>query len=135
MVGLVVFTHGSLARALLDTVSKVYGPLDASLALETGPGDSPDGLRRKLSQAMDQVDSGDGVLVLVDLVGGTPWNIAASFMGRRRMDVLAGVNLPILLKCTMERQCRDPVALAKRLLDYGQNHLERASQKLCITGR
>ncbi|NOZ85444.1 MAG: PTS sugar transporter subunit IIA [Deltaproteobacteria bacterium] len=130
MIGLVVFTHGSLASSLLDTVAEVGGPLDAAVALEVSSGDDPATLAGKLARAMDIVDSGDGVLVFVDLLGGTPWNTSISFMNSRNMDVLAGLNLPILIKCVLERKAKDPHKLARLLLEYGRDHLVQASELL-----
>ena len=130
MVGLVVAMHGHLASALLETAGQVYGPIHAAEAIDVLPSEAPDALAGRLKAAIDRVESGQGVLILVDLLGGTPWNRAVGLMRQRKVEVLAGANLPMLIKFAGVRAGGDLLALARDLAGYGREHMEIASDKL-----
>jgi len=104
MVGLVVATHGRLADELVATAEQIVGklPLVATCSIE--PGAAPEEIREKMREAIDSVETGDGVIVMADLFGGTPCKESLMLFPMRRIEVLAGVNLPMLLKASSLRQ-------------------------------
>ena len=130
MVGLVVAAHGNLAEELLRTAEGVVGKLEQSLALSIHAGSSMDAARASLGEAIQAVDDGDGVLVLTDMFGGTPANLALTYLDGN-IEVLTGVNLPMLLKlstCRGEKLGLE--ATAQLLTAYGQKNITRASELL-----
>ncbi|MCA9544914.1 MAG: PTS sugar transporter subunit IIA [Myxococcales bacterium] len=103
MIGVVLCTHRSLAEALLDTAKMIVGDFPAAEAVAVQPGEGPVDILRKLKAAIEAVDAGDGALVLVDMFGGTPSNLALSLLSER-VEVVTGVNLPMLLKLFTHRE-------------------------------
>lgn len=103
MIGLVICTHSSLAEALLTSAEMIVGPIPQSTAIGVHPGDSPEDIHSRLVTALDDVNEGDGVIVLCDMFGGTPSNISLTFLGPQT-DVVTGVNLPMVLKFFTTRQ-------------------------------
>jgi PTS system mannose-specific IIA component len=130
MVGLVVATHGKLAEELIRTAEAITGPLERSRAVSIAASSSMDAARAELEEAIRVVDDGDGVLVLTDMFGGTPANLALTFLDGH-IEVLTGVNLPMLLKVA---SCRaDQMGLqttAQFLASYGQKNITLASELL-----
>src|SRR4051812_13682547 len=100
MVGLVVATHGRLADELVLTAEQIVGKLPAVATVSIEPGTALEDLRAKIKNAVRAVDSGEGVIVLADLFGGTPCKESLMMCQRGNLEVLAGVNLPMLLKAT-----------------------------------
>lgn len=98
MIGLVVVTHGRLAEEFISAAEHVVGPLKAVASICIGPDDDMDERRREIIAAAKACDEGDGVVILTDMFGGTPSNLAISVMGSGRIEVIAGVNLPMLIK-------------------------------------
>ena len=111
MIGLVVVTHGRLAEEFILAAEHVVGPLEATAAICIGPEDDMDERRREIIAAAKATDQGDGVAILTDMFGGTPSNLAISVMGSGRIEVIAGVNLPMLIKLA-EVRARLPLAEA-----------------------
>ena len=107
MIGLVICTHSNLAEALLNSAEMIVGSIPSSAAVGVHPGDSPEDIHSRLSDALTEVDQGDGVIVLCDMFGGTPSNISLTFLSPT-IDVVAGVNLPMVLKFFTTRE--GPVA-------------------------
>jgi mannose PTS system EIIA component len=104
VIGIVVVAHGPLANALVDTTEFIIGSrLEAIKALEVTPDGSPKELKSALVAALAQVDDGDGVLVLVDMFGGSPSDMSISFLEPGRIEVLTGANLPMLLEVALRR--------------------------------
>lgn len=103
MIGLVICTHSNLAEALLTSAEMIVGPIPQSDAIGVQPGDSPEAIHAKLESALESVDQGDGAIVLCDMFGGTPSNISLTFLSDK-VDVVTGVNLPMLLKFYTTRQ-------------------------------
>jgi PTS system mannose-specific IIA component len=130
MVGLVVATHGRLAEELLRTAEGVCGVLEQSRAVSVGASMEMEDARSKLAEAIRTVDDGDGVLVLTDMFGGSPANLALTFLDEK-IEVVTGVNLPMLLKLST---CRaEGVALreaAQLLAAHGQKNITLASELL-----
>lgn len=127
MVGIVVVTHGNLARVLVETAESIAGKGEGVQWVCIEPGDTNEGIRHAISTALKGVDKGDGALILTDLFGGTPTNIGLSFLEEGRVDVLAGVNLPIMLKAIRYRS-KGLVELAESLREYGQKGIVLVSE-------
>ena len=105
MVGLVIAAHGSLPEALLDSARLIYGEPEQTATVSLMPGDSLEGLIERLQAATKQVDAGEGVLILLDMFGGSPAN-AAAFVSQQQANVeaITGANLPMLLETLMQRE-------------------------------
>ncbi len=130
MVGLVVATHGRLAEELLRTAEGIVGPLDQCAAVSVAADVSMDEARARLGEAVRKVDSGDGVLVLTDMFGGTPANLALTFLDDR-LEVVTGVNLPMILKfATARAEALGVHAAAQLIAGYGQKNISLASDLL-----
>lgn len=98
MIGIVLVTHGRLAEEFIKAVEHVHGPQAAIAAVCIGPDDDMERRRADILDAVRDVDQGDGVVILTDMFGGTPSNLAISAMEAARVEVIAGVNLPMLVK-------------------------------------
>jgi PTS system mannose-specific IIA component len=130
MVGLVVATHGNLAEELLRTTEGIAGRLEQCEAVSVGAGTSMEAARARLGEAVRRVDTGEGVLVLTDMFGGTPANLALTFLDEK-VEVVTGVNLPMVLKLATARADGLPLqATAELLTSYGQKNITLASELL-----
>ncbi len=130
MVGLVVASHGRLAEELLETARGIVGALEQCEAVSIGAGAPMEQQQARLGEAIRRVDSGDGVLVLTDMFGGTPANLALTFLDEK-VEVITGVNLPMLLKLSTARAESLPLRAAAELLTaYGQKNITLASELL-----
>jgi PTS system mannose-specific IIA component len=135
MVGLVVATHGQLADELLRTAAGIVGPLERCEGLSIAATSSMEDARRRLGEAIQRVDDGHGVLILTDMFGGTPANLALTFL-EERIEVVTGVNLPMILKLATGRA--DNLALrplAELITGYGQKNITLASELLRTRAR
>ena len=103
MIGVVIVTHGKLAHEFRAALEHVVGPQVQIETISIGPNDDLDVRRNDMLAALTQVDSGEGVVVLTDMFGGTPSNLAISAMERSNVEVIAGVNLPMLVKLASVR--------------------------------
>lgn len=131
MIGVVLAAHGEVAPALLAAAESIVGHLDRVQAVTLEAGMSPDRLRAAVKSAVHAVDDGDGVLVLCDMFGGTPSNVCLSTDCGAPIEVVTGVNLPMLLKVATARAsglALEPAA--EMLAAYGQRHISCASQQL-----
>jgi PTS system mannose-specific IIA component len=108
MIGLVIVTHGRLAEEFVYAMEHVVGPQPAVAAICIGAEDDMERRRRDILKACQQVDSGQGVILLTDMFGGTPSNLAISVMEQTRAEVIAGLNLPMLIKLASVRG-REPM--------------------------
>jgi len=130
MIGVVIATHGGLAAEALACTERIVGTLARTRAVSVSSGEPLDAAREAIAAAIREVDEGDGVLVLTDMLGGTPANLALAFLGDR-VDVITGVNLPMLLKLST---CRTPGArladVARLICAYGQKNIALASDLL-----
>jgi PTS system mannose-specific IIA component len=130
MVGLVVATHGRLAEELLRTAEGIVGPLEQCAAVSVAADVSMDEARARLGEAVRGVDAGDGVLVLTDMFGGTPANLALTFLDDG-LEVVTGVNLPMVLKLATARAEGLTLAEAAELVTaHGQKNITLASELL-----
>ena len=131
MVGLVVATHGRLGEELLATAAAVCGPLARARAVSISSSQAMDQARGLLGEAIREAEEGDGVLVLTDMLGGTPANLALTFLDEARVEVVTGVNLPMLLKLsTLRAEGAGLQAVVELLPAYGQKNITLASQLL-----
>ncbi len=129
MIGVVVATHGDLGESLLATATTVCGAPPASRAVSVSAAEPPDVTRARLAAAIDAVEDGQGVLVLCDLFGGTPCNLALSLITEKHIEVICGVNLPMLLKLTNARaEAMDLLAIARLTETYGHKHIQLATE-------
>lgn len=130
MVGLVVTTHGRLAEELLRTAESIVGSLERSEAVSVAADVSMDDARARLGEAVKRVDSGEGVLVLTDMFGGTPSNLALTFLDDK-LEVVTGVNLPMILKVASARSGSLSLhAAAELVAGHGQKNITLASELL-----
>lgn len=104
MIGLVLVTHGCLATEFRAALEHVVGPQRQIETVTIGPEDDMDGCRNDILSAVGRADDGDGVVVLTDMFGGTPSNLAISCMNGSKVEVIAGINLPLLIKLASVRQ-------------------------------
>lgn len=130
MIGLVVATHGTLGESLLATVAMIVGTPARSRAVSLSRDHSPDEMRRLLAEAIEQVDQGAGVLVMVDMFGGTPANIGMTLLAPGRVELLTGVNLPMLLKFLTYRENSSLHDLAELLKGHARDGIVLASDVL-----
>ncbi len=130
MIGLILVTHGRLAQEFLVAMEHVVGKQQNIETVAIGPNDDMEQRRADIAAAIAKVDSGKGVIVLTDLFGGTPSNLAISLLEAGRVEVIAGVNLPMLIRLEGARRSmnvRDAVAAAR---DAGQKYISVASDLL-----
>lgn len=129
MIGLVVVAHAKLAAELINAAEMIVGPIEGAVAVEIKPDDSVDTIRGALSSAIASV-SADGIIIMTDMFGGTPSNMSLSFLEDNRVEVLTGVNLPMLIKFASDRN-RLPVAeLAAQIRDCGRDGVAVAGDYL-----
>ncbi|GMR04734.1 MAG: PTS sugar transporter [Thermodesulfobacteriota bacterium] len=130
MVGAVVITHGNIGEAVVEAVKSITGKVDKVRVISVREQDGVDALREKLLKAVRDVDGVKGVLVFTDMFGGTPTNIALSVLEEDRVEVLAGMNLPVMLKFENYRKEKPLSELALYLKEYGQSSIVLAGNVL-----
>lgn len=128
--GLLVVTHGGLAEELVTAIRKIVGNLDTLKAVSIDWDDDVNESRGRIEQALRAVDRGSGVLILTDMFGGTPTNLALSFLEPGRVEVITGVNLPMLIKYTNLRDDADFQETARRIAEQGRQAIQVASDVL-----
>ncbi|RMB02795.1 PTS sugar transporter subunit IIA [Eilatimonas milleporae] len=130
MIGMVLVTHGRLAEEFIAATEHVVGEQDAIRAICIGPDDDMEQRREEILRAIDAVDTGDGIVLLTDMFGGTPSNLAISLLEKGRIEVIAGINLPMLIKLASVRgelTLEDAVEAAR---DAGVKYINVASHVL-----
>ncbi|WP_425407868.1 PTS sugar transporter subunit IIA [Hyphococcus sp.] len=127
MIGLVVVTHGRLAEEFLSAAEHVVGPQEQVKAVSIGPDDDMEKRRQDILDAAQSVDTGEGVIILTDMFGGTPSNLAISVMEKANAEVVAGVNLPMLIKLASARGEDDLPEAVKAAHDAGRKYINVAS--------
>ncbi len=131
MIGVVVVTHCRLGEELIAAAQLVVGEeLRQFVAVSIDPQEGSEQIRDKIIAAMRKVDTGQGVLILTDMYGGTPSNISLSFLEENKIEVITGVNLPMLLKLATYSHDLDLEKLAVFITDYGQRNINLASEVL-----
>ena len=130
MIGMVLVTHGRLAAEFVAALEHIVGPQQAIAAICIGPDDDMEQRRREILESVARVENGDGVVLLTDMFGGTPSNLAISIIDKAKVEVIAGVNLPMLIKLARirgEERLADAVAQAQ---EAGRKYINVASQLL-----
>jgi len=130
VIGLVLVTHGQLAAEFVRAMEHVVGPQEAVAAICIGPEDDMEARRADIAAAVGQVDDGNGVVLLTDLFGGTPSNLAISLMEPGRYEVIAGVNLPMLIRLAGARKMMKVQAAAAAAREAGRKYISVASEVL-----
>jgi PTS system mannose-specific IIA component len=130
MIGLVLVTHGRLAQEFRAALEHVVGPQDCIETISIGPEDDVESRRGDILTAVARVDKGDGVVILTDMFGGTPSNLAISMMDSSQIEVLAGVNLPMLVKLARVRADTPLRAAVEKAQEAGRKYINIASHIL-----
>lgn len=130
MIGLVLVTHGRLAAEFISAMEHVVGPQLNIEAICIGPDDDMEARRRDIGTAVRSVEQGRGVIILTDMFGGTPSNLAISLMGTGHIEVIAGVNLPMLIRLASVRKEMDVAAAVEAAQAAGVKYISVASQIL-----
>ncbi|HET6420687.1 MAG TPA: PTS sugar transporter subunit IIA [Geobacteraceae bacterium] len=129
MVGLVLVAHAGLAKELLTAAEMIVGKIGLAEAVGISPDDSVENIRANVTEAIKKV-SPDGVIIMTDMFGGTPSNMSLSFLKDNVVEVLTGVNLPMLLKFAAEREKAGVSDLARMLKECGQESISVAGDYL-----
>lgn len=129
MIGLVLVTHGRLAAEFIVAMEHVVGPQPAVVAIGIGPDDDIEARRDEIGDAIRDTDAGDGVILLTDLFGGTPSNLAISMLGDR-VEVIAGINLPMLIRLAAARRTMSVTDAVCAARDAGRKYISVASEHL-----
>ena len=130
MLGLLVISHGRLAEELVNAVRTIVGPVDALEAVSIGWNDDVEESSRRIQAAVGRVDCGQGVLLLTDMFGGTPTNLALSLHDPGRIEVVTGVNLPMLIKFANLREQLELQEAADRIARQGREAIQVAAHYL-----
>lgn len=130
MIGLVLVTHGQLAEEFRNAVEHVVGPQRNFETVSIGADDDMEQRRRDIVDAVGRADTGSGVVILTDMFGGTPSNLAISVMEPGRTEVIAGVNLPMLIKLSSVRQGDNMAMALDEAQAAGRKYINVASQLL-----
>ncbi|KQR83901.1 PTS sugar transporter subunit IIA [Sphingomonas sp. Leaf343] len=130
MIGLVLVTHGRLADEFVTAMVHVVGPQERVATIAIGPDDDMEERRADIAAAIGAVDTGRGVIVLTDLFGGTPSNLAISLMERGRVEVIAGMNLPMLIRLGSARKSMKVVDAVAAAREAGRKYISVASEVL-----
>ncbi len=130
MIGLVLVTHGRLAEEFVAAMEHVVGKQENIASIAIAPDDDMEGRRTDIADAIKRVDAGAGVIVLTDLFGGTPSNLAISLMEPGRVEVIAGINLPMLIRLEGARKAMKVAEAVAAARDAGRKYISVASQLL-----
>ena len=130
MIGLVLVTHGRLAEEFVAATEHVVGPQPRMCAICIGPDDDMEKRRQEILDAIAATDDGDGVIVLTDMFGGTPSNLAISVMDSASVEVIAGVNLPMLIKLASVRSGSDLRSAVVAAQEAGRTYIHVAGRLL-----
>ena len=130
MIGVVVVTHGQLARELLNAAETIVGDLPRFTAVSIGWHEDTQDARGEIEQAIGRVQQGGGVLILTDMFGGTPSNLAMTFLDQDHVEVITGVNLPMLIKLAGVSGQADLLAIARDMREQGRSSIWVASDLL-----
>jgi len=130
MIGIVLVTHGKLAEEFVNAMQHVVGLQEAVATVCIGPNDDMERRRRDIADEIKAVDSGEGAIVLTDLFGGTPSNLAISLMQAGKIEVIAGINLPMLIRLAGARKTMSVTEAVVAARDAGRNYITIASEYL-----
>lgn len=130
MIGLVLVTHGALAKEFHLALEHVVGPQEQVETVSIGPDDDMEQRRQDILDAVGKVNTGTGAIILTDMFGGTPSNLAISIMEPGMIEVVAGVNLPMMIKLASVRTNNDMDAALEKAIESGKRYINIASQIL-----
>ena len=130
MIGVVVVTHGQLATELVNAAEMIVGDLPQFAAVSIGWHDDVNDAREDIGQAIERVRGEEGVLLLTDMFGGTPSNLGMTFLEKDRLEVITGVNLPMLIKLANLRNASNLLMVAQEMREHGRNAIWVASDLL-----
>ena len=130
MIGLILVTHGRLAEEFVSAMEHVVGPQTAIATVCIGPSDDMEKRRKEIAASIKTVDSGAGAIILTDLFGGTPSNLAISLLDAGRVEVIAGINLPMLIRLAGARKAMDVTSAVRAARDAGKSYITIASEFL-----
>ncbi len=130
MIGLILVTHGGLADQFVEAMEHVVGPQTGVVTVCIGPNDDMEHRRAEIADAIQTVDAGKGVIILTDLFGGTPSNLAISLLETGRIEVIAGINLPMLIRLAGARKSMEVVEAVEAAQTAGRNYITVASELL-----
>ncbi len=130
MIGMVLVTHGRLAAEFIAALEHVVGPQRQIAAVCIGPDDDMEKRRQDILRTVGEVDDGGGVVLLTDMFGGTPSNLAISIMDKGKIEVIAGINLPMLIKLASLRQSEALANAVRGAQEAGRKYINVASQLL-----
>ena len=130
MIGLVLVTHGRLASEFVTAMEHVVGPQEHVESIAIGPDDDMEARRADIAAAIAKVDLGHGVILLTDLFGGTPSNLAISLLERGRVEVIAGINLPMLIRLASARKTMRVIEAVAAAREAGRKYISVASEVL-----
>lgn len=130
MIGILLLTHGPLGKALLETLEDIVGPQEQINYISIYPGSDAEAIRDELNATIDKLNNGNGVALLTDMFGGTPSNLAIAALGTKPIEVIAGVNLPMLIKLVEDRKIYTLQEAAQRAFEAGRKYIQIASTLL-----
>ena len=131
MVGIIIAAHGNLAQELLETTQFIVGEVENIVARTIDPSEDVEQLKTVIAKAIKELDQGDGVLILTDMFGGTPSNIALTFLEKGKVDIVTGVNLPMLIRLAQCRSNGETLEeVTAEVLKYGRKSINQASSIL-----
>ncbi len=130
MIGMILVTHGRLAEEFVHAMEHVVGKQSDVATVCIGPHDDMEARRKEIAKAVKQVDTGSGAVILTDLCGGTPSNLAISLLKKGKTEVIAGINLPMLIRLAGARKTMDLPAAVAAARDAGRNYITIASEFL-----
>jgi PTS system mannose-specific IIA component len=130
MIGMILVTHGHLAEEFVQAMEHVVGKQESVVTVCIGPNDDMERRRNEIRDAIKKVDSGEGAIILTDLFGGTPSNLAISLMQAGKIEVIAGINLPMLIRLAGARKTMNIGAAIVAAREAGRNYITIASEFL-----
>lgn len=131
MVGIVVVSHGDMAEGMIDAARMIVGPMDGVATVSLKESDAVEDLMGRIEVALNEVDQGEGVLILVDAFGASPFNASARLaLGRKDVEVISGMNLPMLLELAVGRAGQDLAMVIQIALETGTTSIRTLSQTM-----
>lgn len=128
MIGAIVISHGDLGKELIETTKAIVGPQEQAAYISLFPGEGPDELKQKINLLLAQINTGEGAIIFTDLFGGTPTNASLPLSVDRKVEVLTGVNLPMLLEFFSSRSNLELKELAAKVRQSGQKSIIDAKE-------
>ena len=130
MIGVLIVTHRELAEALISVCDLIMGHQEGMVAVSLDPSEAPETAMGQIKTSLSQVNNGSGVIILTDMLGGTPSNLSLSFLQEGKVEVVTGVNLPMLMRLVHLRETKDLREVASALRQSGQQGITVASEVL-----